>query len=106
MSLALIENEAQFAEVTGADKVTVVMFTAPWCGNCKMVNPKLTKLAKELDDKTFVKVDTTQLEDLSMDLGVSALPTFKVYHKGALIADYMGSKWEKIEEVIRNANAQ
>jgi thioredoxin 1 len=78
------------------------MFSAPWCGNCKMVHPKYSKLAKELTDATivFCKFDTAQMEELAVDLDVSALPTFKVYKSGTCVATYMGSKWEKVKRIL------
>ncbi|KDO35579.1 hypothetical protein SPRG_00421 [Saprolegnia parasitica CBS 223.65] len=102
-ALVLVESEEHFAKLIDAENVTVVMFSAPWCGNCKLVHSKLVKLAKELTDVTFAKFDTTQFEELAMDLNVSALPTFKIYKSGAILKDYTGSKWEKIDELIRAA---
>ncbi|ETW03081.1 hypothetical protein H310_05509 [Aphanomyces invadans] len=96
-----VESEEHYAELTGADKITVVLFSAPWCGQCKLITPKLNKLAKEAPENvSYVKVDTTALEDLSVDLGVSALPSVKIYCKGEVIGEYVGSKWEKIEELV------
>ncbi|OQR91736.1 thioredoxin [Thraustotheca clavata] len=103
MSVILIESEQQFNDLITQENVTVVMFSAPWCGNCKIVHPKLVKLSKELTDVTFAKLDTTEFEDLAMELNVAALPTFKIYKEGKILHDYTGSKWEKIDELIRGA---
>ncbi|ETV74594.1 hypothetical protein H257_10735 [Aphanomyces astaci] len=101
-AISPVESEEHYAELTGADKITVVLFSAPWCGQCKLITPKLNKLAKEASDKVaYVKVDTTVLEDLAVDLGVSALPSVKIYSKGQVIGEYVGSKWEKIEELVQ-----
>ncbi|OQR98815.1 thioredoxin [Achlya hypogyna] len=102
-SLTMIESEEHFSKLTGQDNVSVVMFSAPWCGNCKLVNSKVVKLSKELTDVSFAKFDTTELEDLAIELNISALPTFKIYKAGVLLKDYTGSKWEKIDEIIREA---
>lgn len=45
-----IESPEQFNERIAEGKTTVACFSAPWCGGCKMVAPKVEKLSEELAD--------------------------------------------------------
>ena len=95
-----ITDKARFSAVTGSG-VSVVDFWAPWCRNCKKVGPTLTKLATELTNVKFAKVNTVEAEELSNDLKIDALPTFQFYKNGALVGEYKGSDPAKLEEAIR-----
>lgn len=96
-----IESAEQFLDAVKSDKVTVASFSAPWCGSCKMVAPKVAELAAELKDTPFVKVDAEELEEFCDEIEVDGFPSFRIYKNGEVVADYTGSKFEKIEEFIR-----
>uniref|UniRef100_K3XAY0 Thioredoxin n=1 Tax=Globisporangium ultimum (strain ATCC 200006 / CBS 805.95 / DAOM BR144) TaxID=431595 RepID=K3XAY0_GLOUD len=85
------------------DKVIVASFSAPWCGGCKTVAPHVAKLAEELKDTTFLKVnaDDDGLEEFCDEIEVDGFPSFRIYKNGELVDDYTGSKPEKVEEFIR-----
>jgi thioredoxin 1 len=95
-----VTDKAAYAEATGSG-VTVVDFWAPWCKNCKKVSPLVDKLANDLPTVKFVKVNTNELEELSTELGVEALPTFFFYKDGAKVGEFKGSDSAKLEAAIR-----
>ena len=84
-----------------AQGTVVVDFWAPWCKNCHRVAPVVTKLATELTGVKFVKVNTAEAEELSVELGVEALPTFLFYKDGKVVGDFKGSDAAKLEAAIR-----
>ena len=59
--------------------IVVVDFWAPWRKNCHRDAPVI-KLAIELTGVKFMKVNTAEAEEMSVELGVEALPTFLFYH--------------------------
>ncbi len=95
-----ITDKARFSAVTGSG-VSVVDFWAPWCRNCKKVGPTINKLAGELSNVKFVKVNTVDAEELSSDLSIDALPTFKFYKDGKEVGEFKGSDPAKLEELVR-----
>lgn len=99
-SVEEVSDKARFSAVTGSG-IAVVDFWAPWCRNCKKVGPTLNKLASELTNVKFAKVNTVESEELSNDLKIDALPTFQFYKNGALVGEYKGSDPAKLEEAIR-----
>jgi thioredoxin 1 len=50
MSVTAIESVEQFNTVIKSEKAIVIMFSAPWCGSCKMIFPKIEKLADDLKE--------------------------------------------------------
>ena len=59
---------------------TVFMFTSPTCGQCKMLKPRIEKVASEHPDYSFYDVDTATPEgmELAQKYNVSMLPTVVV----------------------------
>ncbi|RLN14461.1 hypothetical protein BBJ28_00007001 [Nothophytophthora sp. Chile5] len=101
-----ITTPEEFNAAIGEKKLTVVQFSAPWCGGCKMVAPKVKELMeKEFADVKFLKVSAEELEDFCEEIDVDSFPTFRVYKNGEVAADYVSSKFDKVEKFIRD-NAQ
>ena len=54
----------------------IVDFYATWCGPCKILSPRLEKLAEKYAGKIVVyKVDVDADQQLAQSMGVSSLPT-------------------------------
>merc|ERR1711871_320417 len=97
-----VQNESDFNELVSSG-VTVVDYWAPWCRYCKKVNPVLSKLATEYPSTKFVKVNTTELDDLASRYEVDALPTLQFFKDGQKVSEYKGSDLSGIEKAIRAA---
>ncbi|KAL6769544.1 PRX7 [Auxenochlorella protothecoides x Auxenochlorella symbiontica] len=87
-SLVHVTNKKQYEKEVSSGKVAV-KFWAPWCGKCKMISPYVEELQETHKGVKFLSFDTTeeQLEGLSTELGVKALPAFKFYKDGKEIID-------------------
>lgn len=95
-----VTTSSQLSSVT-ASGVTVVDFWAPWCRNCKKISPVIDRLAGELSNVKFVKVNTVEAEELSSELRIDALPTLLFYKNGAVVGDFKGSDPAKLEAAIK-----
>lgn len=58
----------------------VAAFSAPWCKPCKALMPVFEELSQA--NGTFVVMDAEDFQELAMELGVSSLPTYKVFVDG------------------------
>ncbi len=61
------------------DKPVFVDFFAEWCGPCKAAGPVIDKLAGEMTDVIFAKVDVDANHDLAGQYQVMSIPTVIVF---------------------------
>lgn len=74
------------AEVLNSGLPVLIDFWAPWCGPCRVMNPVIDALATELDGKA--KVAKLNIDDnvrLASRYGISAVPTFLIFHEGRMV---------------------
>jgi len=95
-----ITDDDHFEDIVADPRLTVVQFSAVWCGPCQTLKPHLEKLSNELDAQ-FIHVDIDSLEDLAMDHKVSAVPTIQFYKNNNKLKDVVvGGDINKIKAVI------
>ena len=78
----------------------LVQYGAGWCGNCRMIKPKIKNLATEHGDITFVYVDAEKLPNSRKLANVSNLPTFAAFSGGELVEQAQGNKIELVQELV------
>jgi thioredoxin 1 len=82
-------GDADFdSDVTHAGKPVVVDFFAKWCGPCKILSPRLDKLAGEFGDRIkFVSVNVDQSPDLASKFKVEGIPMLLFIGKDGKISE-------------------
>jgi thioredoxin 1 len=83
------------------DKAVVVDFTATWCGPCQRIAPIYEQLANEFPQCVFVKVDVDDNQETAMACGVSAMPTFKIFKKGAVVGELKGADPDGLKKLVQ-----
>lgn len=71
------------------NNLTVIDFSAAWCGPCKMIAPYYAELSdkSEFSSVEFVKVDVDTVEQTAQQYSVEAMPTFVFIKNGKEISD-------------------
>ena len=98
--VALLATKEEFDAAVLKEQLTVVDFTASWCGPCQRIAPVFVSLAEEMTDVQFVKVDVDENEETAAACGISAMPTFQFYKGGQKVHEFSGASEEKIREAI------
>jgi len=83
-------NEIEDA-VNDKDKITLVDFSASWCGPCKMLDPVLNQVSDDLEGKVmFYHIDVDESPAASSKFGIRGVPTMIVFHNGDEIDRMVG----------------
>ncbi len=73
------------------NKVTLIDFWAPWCGPCRIMDPVLDELEKELGDKLSIeKVNVDEDQAKSSQFGVMSIPTYVIMRDGKEVGRKIG----------------
>ncbi|GAB2619124.1 thioredoxin family protein [Belliella aquatica] len=81
------------------DKV-VVQYSASWCGNCRIMKPKMKRLSNDYEGITFLYVDAEKLPESRKLAAVTNLPTFATFSGGSLVNQIQTNKEEALKSLI------
>ena len=60
----IINSDEQLNEAINNDKGTLILFSADWCGPCKIIKPTLEKVEESFSESyNFIKVDISEVEE-------------------------------------------
>ena len=101
-----IMTDEEFDGIISSDKLTVVDFSAVWCGPCKMMEPVLEDAAeKHQGEYNFYQVDVDSAENLAKRFGIMAVPTIIAFKRGKIAKQTSGyMPLEDIEIFLSEAN--
>lgn len=82
--------------------VSVVDFSASWCGPCQMLNPIVDQLAQQFSGRLTVgKVNVESENELVSHFGVMSVPTLLFFKDGRLVETAVGVKnLEELSSVV------
>lgn len=102
MILQITNKEAKIND----NYLTVLIFSASWCGPCKKIAPSIEKLSNEYTNTKFYSIDTdnSDLSDLVDKYNVSALPTFVFLKNGKVLTTVCGALLDDVKENIVKYN--
>lgn len=100
-SSTLSDLESRIQSAALQDKLTVIDFTATWCGPCKMIAPIFKEMSDEMGSRAqFIKVDVDDNPQAAQKYGVSAMPTFLFIKGGEVVDRLMGANTERLKELV------
>ena len=94
----IIQNVEEFDALLKGDKDVLVDFFATWCGPCKMLAPILDKVASDMPQVKFGKVDVDQAMDLARRFGIRSIPDVLIFKNGAQVDHMLGLRDE--DEIV------
>lgn len=69
----------------------LVLFSAPWCGPCRLTCPVVKEVMKQYQNKIeVVEISTDDLPDVASNAGVLSIPTILIYHRGEVMDTIVG----------------
>ncbi len=78
-------------EILKSQSPALVDFWAEWCMPCKMLGPTIDELAAEFAGKVKIgKMDTDSNRDISVQFGISSIPTVILFKEGQMVKKFVG----------------
>lgn len=103
MLIELTEDNLQ--EVINQHPKVIVQYSASWCGNCRIMKPKVKKESQENEAVTFVLADAEKFPGSRKLAEVDNLPTFAAFENGKLKRQVQTNKYEVLKELIHEIAA-
>jgi thioredoxin 1 len=102
MAIASVTDASFAAEVEQSDKLTIVDFTASWCGPCRIIAPILEQIADQrADDLKVVKLDVDENQHTTTRYNVRSMPTLMFFKGGQPVGQIVGAvPRQHIEQAI------
>ncbi|MBN8209506.1 thioredoxin family protein [Bacillus sp. NTK071] len=92
------EKHEEYLEAIKEGK-SVLLFSADWCPDCRIIEPFLPELEKKYSELDFYYVDRDDHIDLCQEMDVFGIPSFVAYEDGEETGRFV-SKLRKSQEEI------
>ncbi|MDD3771520.1 MAG: thioredoxin family protein [Weeksellaceae bacterium] len=92
-------TEDNLQEILNQNQKVLVQFGAAWCGNCRLMKPKVKRLAEADSNVQFVYVDADKFPESRKLAKVTNLPTFAIYENGNILNQVVSSKEEHLKDI-------
>ena len=100
LNAGIMTNE-EFQDIINLKRITVVDFSATWCGPCRMMAPILEDISDKYKGKYyFYQIDIDSAEELAQKHQISAVPTILVFAKGKEIGREQDSVHKNGKRVV------
>ena len=93
-------SQDNLENIVKENTTVVVQYSATWCGNCRIMKPKVKKLASELEDVTFVIADAEKFPESRKLATVDNLPTFATFKNGSFVNQVQTNKFDVLKDLV------
>tara|TARA_B100000287_G_scaffold147097_1_gene138816 strand:- start:591 stop:911 length:321 start_codon:yes stop_codon:yes gene_type:complete len=103
--MALVKStDENYKELIGTKgKLTLIKFTADWCGPCKAINPILENISEKMADKIIIaNHDVDSQPNFATSNAIRSIPTLFLYKDGSHVDTLVGgTDQSSIESFIK-----
>lgn len=84
------------------NKNTFAMFSASWCGPCKVIKPEFLKFSddKKYENINFLQVDVDDSEQICSEYKINSIPIFIMFVDGVIYERIQGIDSSKIKKIL------
>ncbi len=80
-----INEKFSFEQYINENEKVVAVFSATWCGPCRMLGTVLESIENEMKGISFIKVNVDIATELASDYDIQTLPTVVVIKSGNVV---------------------
>jgi thioredoxin 1 len=91
--MVLEVTETNITEVLNSNEITLLQFSAEWCGPCKTLTPIIKELSEDNTSKTNVgigKVNVDESGEVAKSYGIRNIPTLLLFKDGEISERMVG----------------
>lgn len=93
------QSVEQFNTLTNNEHV-ILLFTADWCSDCRVIEPFLPEIVETYSEYTFVSVDRDDFIKLAQQYDISGIPSFLAFKDGKEIGRFVSKDRKTKEEIV------
>jgi|ERR1035437_1534872 thioredoxin 1 len=90
--MALEVTNSNITEVLAQNEITVLQFSAEWCGPCRILGPIIEELAAGNEGISIGKVNVDENGELGLTYSVRGIPTIIFFKNGEVVEKIVGVK--------------
>ncbi|MFN3528852.1 MAG: thioredoxin family protein [Bacteroidia bacterium] len=96
-------NDQNFDKLLQENSLVLVKYYADWCGNCKLIAPKVRRISEDESYATvsFLDINAEESPEARKRAGVDNLPFFAAFKNGEFVGGSAASKIEFVQELIQ-----
>jgi len=92
-------------QLVSENDTVMVLYSATWCGNCRIMKPKFKKLASENENVKFVIVDAEKNPESRKMATVDNLPTFAIFKNGSFKNQVQTNKFDVLKDLLNEVTS-
>ncbi|MFB5663923.1 thioredoxin family protein [Alteribacillus sp. HJP-4] len=93
-----ITERGNFEKAIEQDKA-VVMFSADWCPDCRVIEPALPEIEEQYNGFQFFHADRDELIEVCQEYGIFGIPSFLAFQNGKEVNRFVSKSRKSPEEV-------
>ncbi|MEN1986959.1 thioredoxin family protein [Paenibacillus hubeiensis] len=95
-----ISSKSEFDTAIQSSKLTVAVFKADWCSDCKFIDPFMPEVEQKFADAlNLIEVDVDQVGSVSEEQRIMGIPSFVAYADGAELNRFVNKLRKSREEI-------
>mgnify|MGYP000155202598 CR=1 FL=1 len=83
-------NSSEFEQGLKIIRLSLLNFSAEWCGPCKMLAPVMEQLSDEITDVEFYNIDVDENPDLAREYRIMNIPAVIAIKGGQVAGQQIG----------------
>ncbi|MFC7061485.1 thioredoxin family protein [Halobacillus seohaensis] len=98
-----LESDGQLHELINDNK-TILLFSADWCPDCRMIEPVLPEIEEKFKDWSFVYVDRDKFIHICAKNDVFGIPSFLAFNQGEEVGRFVSKDAKTKDEIEKFLN--
>lgn len=95
-----VASSEEFQASIEASSLTVAVFKADWCGDCKFIDPFMPEVEQAYEGRlTLIEVDVEQVGEVSQEQNILGIPSFVAYANGKELVRFVNKLRKSREEI-------